>query len=351
MSKTMDSPSTRTQLEAFVASISSDEPVVLMSAGGTAVPLERNTVRFIDNFSRGERGAASAENFLRQGYRVVYLHRRGSVMPFTRHLSPDSHVDHMTMLDLIGVDDEDRVVFKEGGHIEALRRDVQEYHYYRRNHRVIYIPFTSVHDYLDALELAARCLAPLKQRLATYLAAAVSDFYLPHDMMAEHKIQSTDTLKLELFQVPKMLGKLRNEWAPDAFMISFKLETDHSLVVPKARKAINNYGVHLVVANELHSRRDKVFLVTVDDCQELVRAPEAKQIEVLIVNRIVQAHLKFAREASIEINPVSDFNAEKNKKKKATTDSIAVNPLLVVGIAGAAVCSAVLLKCFVHKTK
>ncbi|CAN0497840.1 unnamed protein product, partial [Ectocarpus sp. 12 AP-2014] len=36
-------------------------PVVCITAGGTAVPLEANTVRTIDNFSTGRRGAISAE--------------------------------------------------------------------------------------------------------------------------------------------------------------------------------------------------------------------------------------------------------------------------------------------------
>lgn len=36
-------------------------PVVCVTAGGTAVPLEANTVRTIDNFSTGRRGAISAE--------------------------------------------------------------------------------------------------------------------------------------------------------------------------------------------------------------------------------------------------------------------------------------------------
>ena len=35
--------------------------VVVVTSGGTTVPLERNTVRFIDNFSTGSRGAHSAE--------------------------------------------------------------------------------------------------------------------------------------------------------------------------------------------------------------------------------------------------------------------------------------------------
>lgn len=39
-------------------------PLVVVTSGGTTVPLERNCVRFIDNFSKGTRGALSAEQFL-----------------------------------------------------------------------------------------------------------------------------------------------------------------------------------------------------------------------------------------------------------------------------------------------
>ena len=42
-------------------------PVVCVTSGGTTVPLERNCVRFIDNFSGGTRGALSAEEFLLVG--------------------------------------------------------------------------------------------------------------------------------------------------------------------------------------------------------------------------------------------------------------------------------------------
>lgn len=34
-------------------------------------------------------------------------------------------------------------------------------------------------------------------------------------------------------QVPKMLGALRSEWAPEAFLISFKLETDDRILISK----------------------------------------------------------------------------------------------------------------------
>jgi phosphopantothenate-cysteine ligase len=37
----------------------------LVTSGGTSVPLELNTVRSIENFSTGTRGARSAEFFIK----------------------------------------------------------------------------------------------------------------------------------------------------------------------------------------------------------------------------------------------------------------------------------------------
>ena len=71
--------------------------------------------------------------------------------------------------------------------------------------------------------------------------------------MAEHKIQSSTGLNLNLSQVPKMLGTLTAQWAPNSYIVSFKLETDESMVIKKARAAIQNYGVDLVVANQLQA--------------------------------------------------------------------------------------------------
>ena len=85
-----------------------------------------------------------------------------------------------------------------------------------------------------------------------YLAAAVSDFYISDGRLAQHKIQSDESLTLQLEQVPKCLGKLTGQWAPRSFAVSFKLETDEALVVLKAQTAILKYNVHLVVANQLN---------------------------------------------------------------------------------------------------
>lgn len=225
-------------------------------------------------------------------------------MPFTRHITPES-TNAPTLLDQLTVDGNGSIVFaEEGRDLSHARRDVELYHYYKDNSRILYLPFTTVQDYLELLEMSARSLSTVRHRLVTYLAAAVSDFYIPHEMMAEHKIQSTDSLKLELFQVPKILGNIKSDWAPEALLISFKLETDQNLVIPKARKAISAYGVDLVIANELHTRRDKVFLVTADSCEEVVRAQDAKQIEVMLVSRIVLAHQQYLQQAGLKLCPL-----------------------------------------------
>ncbi|KAK9270479.1 hypothetical protein L1049_026059 [Liquidambar formosana] len=96
-----------------------------------------------------------------------------------------------------------------------------------------------------------------------YFAAAVSDFYVPWEEMAEHKIQSASgPLDMRLAQVPKMLPVLRKEWAPAAFCISFKLETDSKILLEKADMALKRYKMHAVVANELLSRKEEVIVVT-----------------------------------------------------------------------------------------
>lgn len=43
----------------------SGRPIVVVTSGGTTVPLERRCIRFIDNFSAGTRGAVSVEWFLK----------------------------------------------------------------------------------------------------------------------------------------------------------------------------------------------------------------------------------------------------------------------------------------------
>ncbi|GAA5867273.1 hypothetical protein JCM3774_002396, partial [Rhodotorula dairenensis] len=84
------------------ANLDAGRRVVLITSGGTTVPLEHNVVRFLDNFSAGTRGAASAEHFLRTGqYAVIFLHRQHSLQPFSRHYSHSVN-PFLDLLDIVG---------------------------------------------------------------------------------------------------------------------------------------------------------------------------------------------------------------------------------------------------------
>ncbi|PAV76116.1 hypothetical protein WR25_14239 [Diploscapter pachys] len=114
-----------------------------------------------------------------------------------------------------------------------------------------------------------------------YLAAAVSDFYVQHEKMPTHKIQSNEgNLNLTLSIVPKKLDSIVNEICPKAFVVSFKLETDESILIDKARGALVKYGHQLVIANLLETRKAKVTLVE-RDSTELVQMSQD-----LIIGRI-----------------------------------------------------------------
>lgn len=53
--------------------------------------------------------------------------------------------------------------------------------------KILYINFTSVVDYMWLLRAACECLAAFEKRAVLYLAAAVSDFYIPSDKMVKTK--------------------------------------------------------------------------------------------------------------------------------------------------------------------
>lgn len=64
-------------------------PIALVTSGGTSVKLEKNAVRTLENFSTGTRGARSAECFLKNGIPVIFLHRKGSLQPFSVEIQND----------------------------------------------------------------------------------------------------------------------------------------------------------------------------------------------------------------------------------------------------------------------
>ncbi|EFW18394.1 hypothetical protein D8B26_005186 [Coccidioides posadasii str. Silveira] len=296
--------------------------VVLVTSGGTTVPLEAQTVRFIDNFSAGTRGATSAEYFLQEGYAVIFLHRQFSLLPYSRHYSHSTNcfLDFMdeapsqsassSFSSTIGEKNtEHGPIVVRTEYQDDMRKVLRQYRYAKENNLLLLLPFTTVTEYLYELRALATLMQPLGANALFYLAAAVSDFFIPRDRMAEHKIQSSnevpipgqaptkpDTaahtvpestsailpdhiytgfndpngppkhqkkLVVDLDPVPKFLHRLVNGWAPAGSMIvSFKLETDPALLVLKSEQALQRYSHHLVIGNLLSNRKWEVVFVS-----------------------------------------------------------------------------------------
>ena len=226
-------------IEAFLKNV--ERPLAIVTSGGTTVPLEKRTVRYIDNFSTGNRGAGLVEGLLRKGYAVVMLRRTGSAQPFGRFTANQLEDDlRGTLTKLAPASPEI---------LDLLSPD-----------RFLSINFTTVREYLALLKVACLALKSAKPNLrkTVILAAAVSDYVIMDP--ADHKIQSSSsTLDLHLDPVPKMLGALKHDWCPpETVVISFKLETDPQLVEPKVLAAFSSYGVDAVVANLLSTYRHTV---------------------------------------------------------------------------------------------
>ncbi|KPP71115.1 hypothetical protein Z043_110006 [Scleropages formosus] len=269
--------------------------VVLVTSGGTKVPLESRTVRFLDNFSSGRRGATSAEYFLELGYAVVFLHRHRSLYPYTRRYAGVNLLDSLRLEDGTGTSCQ---VVADEQVLPNIGPVLKRYQEVKKGGLLLPVEFSTLSEYLHLLKAAAQALSTIGSKAMFYLAAAVSDFYIPPSEMPEHKIQSSNgPLQISMKMVPKMLRPLVKDWAPKAFVISFKLETNPSILLERARQALATYRHHAVIANVLDTRRGYVVVVTQDDQVELALTEEEMRQEVEIEERIVQnlfaAHTHF----------------------------------------------------------
>lgn len=200
----------------------------------------------------------------------------------------------------------------------TLQATIRTYKHIHQQGLLLTINFEAVDDYLQKLQLCSEAISIAGPLGLVYLAAAVSDFYIPREKQAVHKIQSRDygiksqassssnvsfvseeesnsgdsnmqvqsdnTLTLTLYPVPKIVPTLRKVWCPNAFVVGFKLETDATILRQKSVIAMEKNNVHLVIGNELATRYEKVFILSrggsdidLDDNDVAVRNNGCKQ--------------------------------------------------------------------------
>uniref|UniRef100_A0A2P2LQU4 Uncharacterized protein MANES_02G157700 n=1 Tax=Rhizophora mucronata TaxID=61149 RepID=A0A2P2LQU4_RHIMU len=164
------------QLNSSPLGSGSDRPVVCVTSGGTTVPLEQRCVRYIDNFSSGNRGAASTEYFLKAGYAVIFLYRRGTCQPYCRSLPDDPFLECFEFAD-------NSTIQVHPSYSEAVKRAISDHRAAVAGGRLLKLPFTTIFEYLQMLQMIAMSMEDLGSHAMFYLAAAVSDFYVPWSSM------------------------------------------------------------------------------------------------------------------------------------------------------------------------
>eukprot|EP01006_Ploeotia_vitrea_P054898 TRINITY_DN67931_c0_g2_i1.p1 TRINITY_DN67931_c0_g2~~TRINITY_DN67931_c0_g2_i1.p1 ORF type:complete len:311 (+),score=36.03 TRINITY_DN67931_c0_g2_i1:44-976(+) len=286
----------RSDLQQFMKR-NTDKKIAVVTSGGTTVPMEKNAVRHIANFSSGGRGSASAEQFLENGYAVVFLTRNNALQPFRRKFQSGA----IPVLDMLSVDDGTGVVSVGADYQQKLKDILVAKEKYKD--QILTVSFESVVEYLYLLKI---CLETIKgccesatkptKDVLVFLAAAVSDFYIPLADMAEHKIQSRDhgSLSVGLTPVPKMLGCVSELWCPGCFVVGFKLETDTDILKAKATMSMTTYGLQLVVANMLQTYKDevKLFQKCVED-PKLIQRGNNEEIEPELIATVAEIHSGF----------------------------------------------------------
>jgi phosphopantothenate---cysteine ligase (ATP) len=133
----------------------------------------------------GTRGATSAEYFLKAGYAVIFMHRQFSLQPFSRHYSHSTN----PFLDFLEIEpNPDKSSDTPNITVTPSKRhDLLEilttYKSAQQAGLLHTLTFVSVNDYLWLLRAISKELSVLGRSALYYLAAAVSDFFLPREKM------------------------------------------------------------------------------------------------------------------------------------------------------------------------
>jgi phosphopantothenate---cysteine ligase (ATP) len=147
---------------------------------------------------KGTRGATSAEYFLKAGYAVIFMHRQFSLQPFSRHYSHSTN-PFLDFLDISMHHDcgmppsdartvDDGVPLKPGIDVTPSKRAdllsvLSQYKRVQREGTLHTLTFVTVNDYLWLLRAVSQVLGRGRRRALYYLAAAVSDFFLPRQKL------------------------------------------------------------------------------------------------------------------------------------------------------------------------
>ncbi|CAK4922700.1 unnamed protein product [Aphanomyces euteiches] len=285
----------------FVArSINDGRRVALVTSGSATVPLNSESV--MDAVSFGDRGAATAEQFLRAGYAVIFLSRRGSLAPFSRHFQ--AYIRDNMFMSMLQVQEDDSLVVRaedsvRRSHIACILKASQE-----SQDCLFNLRFDSVQQYLFYLRAASEQIEAAGTRGMVVLAASVLEYYVPtastdvNVTLSTNSAEKTqkDALALNLVRVPNLIRKIRQEYAPKAFIVTLKSVEDKNQVYNVAFAELEKWGVDAVVVDS-PELVGELALVSEQEYVTVTHKDQTKfemELDTLCAASLVEMHRMFS---------------------------------------------------------
>ncbi|OAF69445.1 hypothetical protein A3Q56_02765 [Intoshia linei] len=267
----------------FLKTNKNQHKLAFVTSGGTCAPIEKNSVRNLENFSTGHRGATSVEYFLENDYKVLMLKRDNCSMPFNNFIEGKC-IDELFYL-------ENGVKVLNSDKIENLLKKIERY---KSNLHIV--NFKIIEDYLYLLIKICKLTGSIYGKNAIfYLCAAVSDFYIPYNERSQHKLSfSEDSQKEIIFKfknVPKVITEIINdENCKFSYIVTFKLETNINQLEQNMKLALQKYNHNVVIGNLIYTRYQQVYLLENGGTIEIIKS---NPVDEKLIQKIIQLHNQF----------------------------------------------------------
>ncbi|RHY81524.1 hypothetical protein DYB26_006175 [Aphanomyces astaci] len=286
-------------------SIAAGRRVALVTSGSATVPLNSDSV--MDAVSFGDRGAATAEQFLRAGYAVIFLSRQGSLAPFSRHFQ--AYIRDNSFMSMLHVQPDKSLFVKsrdtsQRDHIASVLQAAKE-----TRENVFHLCFSTVQQYLFYLQAATKAVDAAGTRAMIVLAASVLEYYVPSsssstgvpssstpaDTAAKDK-ESSSSLSLNLIRVPNLIRKIRQEYAPKSFLVTLKSAANKNQIYNVAFEELEKWGVDAVLADSPALPGEMALVSESESTRVSLKADTTTHMELdtLCAASLVEMHGVFA---------------------------------------------------------
>jgi phosphopantothenate---cysteine ligase (CTP) len=242
---------------------------ILITGGGIFSKID--DIRFMGNFSQGTTGALIAEEFLKKGHAVTFLHAKGSKRPLRTGLTIDPEKN-------------------EEQEISRIQKELGQFRKYQ--HLLEEISVCDFQEYHRAIE---SLISQNQDFNAVILAAAVADY---GGDPKDGKISSDfEKLEISLPRNPKVISFIK-KWNPKIFQVGFKLLTDAStekLIEEGYRHGIKSHS-NLTVANSIENgsfkHRSMVIITPEKGITPVKLEGLASKVAGMVIQRISKKHYR-----------------------------------------------------------